>query len=165
LPTSSFPIAAFAEAWEYEDDEDMFGVEDGDGDGFGVGTVGRGGREKEGKTKTRTKTVGVLEKRANVTVVGGEVVIGKEAQGAVKVSSVDVLWFGRQINSVDSLICSCRIRTALTTLRRPRATRAPPKPPRSHQRRRRLLSTQSLTSDQSFRRKNRKLTWIFDIEY
>ena len=80
LPTSSFPIAAFAEAWEYEDDEDMFGVEDGDGDG-----VGRGGRE-EGKTKT--KTVGVLEKRANVTVVGGEVVIGKEARGDVKVSGL-----------------------------------------------------------------------------
>jgi dynactin-4 len=81
LPTSPFPIAAFAEAWEYEDDEDMFGVEEGDG--FGPGTSGRGGREKEGKTKT--KTVGVLEKRANVTVVGGEVVIGKEARGAVKV--------------------------------------------------------------------------------
>lgn len=82
LPTSSFPIAAFAEAWEYEDDEDMFGVEDGDGDGFRVGTTGRGGRENDGKGKT--KTVGVLEKRANVTVVGGEVVIGKEARGAVK---------------------------------------------------------------------------------
>jgi dynactin 4 len=80
LPTSSFPIAAFAEAWEYEDDEDMFGVEAGDG--FGE----RGGREKDGKGKT--KTVGVLEKRANVTVVGGEVVIGKEARGAVKVSNI-----------------------------------------------------------------------------
>jgi len=90
LPTSSFPIAAFAEAWEYEDDEDMFGVEDEDGFGAGTGAgVGKGGREKDGKTKT--KTVGVLEKRANVTVVGGEVVIGKEARGAVKVSGNDVL--------------------------------------------------------------------------
>lgn len=88
LPTSSFPIAAFAEAWEYEDDEDMFGVEDGDGDGFGLGTTGRGGREKDGKGKA--KTVGVLEKRANVTVIGGEVVIGKEARGAVKVSNIGV---------------------------------------------------------------------------
>ncbi|GLB38621.1 putative dynactin p62 family protein [Lyophyllum shimeji] len=76
LPTSSFPIAAFAEAWEYEDDEDMFGVDDDE-----VG-AGRGGREKDGRGKV--KTVGVLEKRANVTVVGGEVVIGKEARGAVK---------------------------------------------------------------------------------
>ncbi|KAF5382673.1 hypothetical protein D9615_002728 [Tricholomella constricta] len=77
LPTSSFPIAAFAEAWEYEDDEDMFGVDDDDD----IGT-GKGGREKEGRGKV--KTVGVLEKRANVSVVGGEVVIGKEARGAVK---------------------------------------------------------------------------------
>ncbi|KAF8073933.1 dynactin subunit 4 [Lyophyllum atratum] len=77
LPTSSFPIAAFAEAWEYDDDEDMFGVEEDDD----VGT-GKGGREKDGRGKV--KTVGVLEKRANVTMVGGEVVIGKEARGAVK---------------------------------------------------------------------------------
>ncbi|KAG5638679.1 hypothetical protein H0H81_011059 [Sphagnurus paluster] len=79
LPTSSFPIAAFAEAWEYEDDEDMFGVDDDDD--IGAGTV-RAGRDKEGRGKV--KTVGVLERRANVTVVGGEVVIGKEARGAIR---------------------------------------------------------------------------------
>ena len=28
LPTQKFTISAFAEAWEYDDDEDMFGVED-----------------------------------------------------------------------------------------------------------------------------------------
>ena len=78
LPTSSFPIAAFAEAWEYEDDEDMFGVED-EGEGL---SVGRSGRDGKGKVKT----VGVLERRANVTMVGGEVVIGKEAKGSVKVN-------------------------------------------------------------------------------
>ena len=33
----------------------------------------------------RRKTVGVLERRANVTVIGGEVVIGKEARGEIKV--------------------------------------------------------------------------------
>lgn len=82
LPTSTFPIAAFAEAWEYDDDEDMFGVEEGDD--FGI----RGGaREKDGRS-TRSKTVGVLEKRANVTIVGGEVVIGKEAQGNVKFNTL-----------------------------------------------------------------------------
>jgi hypothetical protein len=42
------------------------------------------GRDKDGRSKT--KTVGVLEKRANVTLIGGEVVIGKEARGNVKVS-------------------------------------------------------------------------------
>lgn len=77
LPTSSFPVAAFAEAWEYDDDEEMFGLED---DELGL-EMGRT-RDKDGKGKV--KTVGVLEKRANVTVVGGEVVIGKEARGHVK---------------------------------------------------------------------------------
>ncbi|KAG0703758.1 dynactin p62 family-domain-containing protein [Suillus ampliporus] len=77
LPTSSFPVAAFAEAWEYDDDDDMFGLED---DELGL-EMGRS-RDKDGKGKV--KTVGVLEKRANVTVVGGEVVIGKEARGHVK---------------------------------------------------------------------------------
>ncbi|KAJ7451630.1 dynactin p62 family-domain-containing protein [Mycena latifolia] len=78
LPSGSFPIAA--EAWEYEDDEDddMFGLDD---DEFGI--AGRvAGREKDSRGKL--KMVGVLDKKANVTVVGGEVVIGKEARGNVK---------------------------------------------------------------------------------
>ncbi|KAI0069722.1 hypothetical protein K474DRAFT_1609993 [Panus rudis PR-1116 ss-1] len=74
LPSSAFPIAAFAEAWEYEDDEDMFG-DDGDLDGAR-------GKDRDGRGRTRT--VGVLERRANVTIVGGEVVLGKEARGNVK---------------------------------------------------------------------------------
>ena len=40
LPSSAFPIAAFAEAWEYEDDEEMFGVEEDDFDGGGRGSCG-----------------------------------------------------------------------------------------------------------------------------
>lgn len=75
LPSSAFPIAAFAEAWEYEDDEDMFGDE-GDYDGA------RGTKDRDGRARPRT--VGVLERRANVTVVGGEVVLGKEARGNIK---------------------------------------------------------------------------------
>lgn len=78
LPTSSFSVAAFAEAWEYEDDEDMFGIDDE------ADLPGRGGRDNEGRGG-KGKTVGVLEKRANVTLIGGEVVIGKEARGNVKV--------------------------------------------------------------------------------
>ena len=77
LPSTAFPIAAFAEAWEYDDDEDMFGIEDDDFDGRGGGA----GRDTRGKSRT----VGVLERRANVTVVGGEVMISKEARGDVKV--------------------------------------------------------------------------------
>ncbi|TFK40755.1 dynactin subunit 4 [Crucibulum laeve] len=78
IPTTPFPIAAFAEAWEYDDDEDMFGVEDDELD-----TVGRTVKDKDGRTKV--KAVGVLEKRANVTLVGGEVMIGKDSRGSVKV--------------------------------------------------------------------------------
>lgn len=74
LPSTAFPIAAFAEAWEYEDDEDML-----DDDEFGLG-----GREKDASGR-KNKTVGVLERRANVTVVGGEALIGKDARGDLKV--------------------------------------------------------------------------------
>ncbi|KAI0696266.1 dynactin p62 family-domain-containing protein [Cytidiella melzeri] len=77
LPSAPFPIAAFAEAWEYEDDEEMFGVEEDNFDG----EVRGGGRDQ---TRGRSKTVGILERRANVTVVGGEVVISKEARGNIK---------------------------------------------------------------------------------
>ncbi|KAF5309348.1 hypothetical protein D9611_014025 [Ephemerocybe angulata] len=82
LPTTKFPISPFAEAWEYEDDEDMFGVED---DELGIGPTSatvKTTKDKDGRA--RPKTVGVLERKANKTVVGGEIVIGKEAQGSVK---------------------------------------------------------------------------------
>ncbi|EJC98928.1 uncharacterized protein FOMMEDRAFT_161120 [Fomitiporia mediterranea MF3/22] len=72
LPTNSFAIAPYAEAWEYEDDEEMFEMDD---DGMPASpTKGRG----------KVKTVGVLEKKANTTVVGGEVVISREGRGEVK---------------------------------------------------------------------------------
>lgn len=82
LPTSAFSIAAFAEAWEYEDDEEMYGVDDEDLEGLGIG---RDTREQDRKNKNKNKAVGVLERRANVTIVGGEVAIGKEAVGNIKV--------------------------------------------------------------------------------
>ncbi|KAH6911519.1 dynactin subunit 4 [Coprinopsis sp. MPI-PUGE-AT-0042] len=95
LPTSQFSIAAFAEAWEYDDDdEDMFGVED---DELGIGGSGssfaRGGARDGKDAKARPKTVGVLERKANTTIVGGEVVIGKEARGNVKVRSASCFAF------------------------------------------------------------------------
>ncbi|GAW02247.1 hypothetical protein LENED_003886 [Lentinula edodes] len=76
IPTTPFSVAPFAEAWEYEDDEEMFGLDDDELE------ARLSGREKE--PKPRSKTVGILEKRANVTVVGGEVALGKEARGEVK---------------------------------------------------------------------------------
>lgn len=81
IPTTPFSVAPFVEAWEYEDDEEMFGLDDDELE------ARLSGREKEPKPKS--KTVGILEKRANVTVVGGEVALGKEARGEVKVSLLD----------------------------------------------------------------------------
>ncbi|KAH8109297.1 dynactin p62 family-domain-containing protein [Phellopilus nigrolimitatus] len=79
LPSSSFSVAAFAEAWEYEDDEEMFGVDDEDA----LATVGAS-PTKDRAVRGKAKTVGVLEKKANMTVVGGEVLIGREGRGDVK---------------------------------------------------------------------------------
>lgn len=82
IPTTPFSVAPFAEAWEYEDDdEDMFGSLDDDDEL----EARLSGREIKKDIKTKSKTVGVLEKRANVTVIGGEVSLGKEARGDVKV--------------------------------------------------------------------------------
>ncbi|KAF8195469.1 dynactin p62 family-domain-containing protein [Pholiota molesta] len=49
LPTSTFSVAAFAEAWEYEDDEDMFGADDGDE--FGLKGEVVIGKEARGNVK------------------------------------------------------------------------------------------------------------------
>ena len=90
LPTHTFSVAAFAEAWEYdeEDGDDMTEDEHADSaDGRRqASTSARSGTTRGGKTKT--KTVGVLEKKANTTYIGGEVVIGKEAQGDLKVRRI-----------------------------------------------------------------------------
>jgi len=85
LPTHTFSVAAFAEAWEYEDeDEDMVEGEHADPvDGRRQASAST----SSGTTTTRggkVKTVGVLERKTNTTRIGGEVVIGKEAQGDVK---------------------------------------------------------------------------------
>lgn len=84
LPAAAFSIAAYAEAWEYEDDDGMFDNETDDIDEL-LEMRGLSAPEREVRTKTRNKTVGVLEKKANTTVIGGEVVIGKDGQGDVKV--------------------------------------------------------------------------------
>ncbi|KAG9315839.1 dynactin p62 family-domain-containing protein [Chiua virens] len=82
LPTTSFSVAAFAEAWEYDDD-DMFGVEDDElGIGAATGDTGRALKDKE--RRGRLKNVGVLERRANVTIVGGEVNIKPSFKGNIK---------------------------------------------------------------------------------
>jgi dynactin-4 len=82
LPTSTFTVAAFAEAWEYDEDEDMYWTDEEESGGVGSN---KGSRDRDGKSKARAKSVGVLERRANTTLVGGEVIIGKEARGRLKV--------------------------------------------------------------------------------
>jgi hypothetical protein len=42
-------------------------------------------RERGGASGKGAKTVGVLERRTNITTVGGEVVIDKDIKGSVKV--------------------------------------------------------------------------------
>ena len=85
LPTFTFSVAAFAEAWEYDDEDEDDMVEDEYADLVDdrrhASTSSRSTPVRGGKAKA----VGVLEKKANTTYIGGEVVIGKEAKGDVKV--------------------------------------------------------------------------------
>jgi len=83
LPSTPFTIAAYAEAWEYEDDEEMFNDDTDDIDEL-LEMRGLSGVEREGRGKSKNKPVGVLEKKANMTVVGGELVVGKDGKGDVK---------------------------------------------------------------------------------
>lgn len=85
LPTSSFSISAFAEAWEYDDEEDAE-INDDDIEDMlaGRGTDGSLAARDSGKKGASNSTVGVLERKANVTKVGGEVVIGRESDGNVQ---------------------------------------------------------------------------------
>ncbi|KAF8583332.1 hypothetical protein K439DRAFT_1617549 [Ramaria rubella] len=85
LPSTAFPVAAYAEAWEYEDDEEVFGDEPEDIDEL-LEMRGIPAGEREARNKGKIKTVGVLERKANTTVIGGEVVVGKEGRGEVKFS-------------------------------------------------------------------------------
>jgi dynactin-4 len=81
----TFSVAAFAEAWEYDDEDEDDMVEDEHADLVEdrrhAPTSTTSGPTRGGKVKT----VGILERKANTTYIGGEVVIGKEAQGDLKV--------------------------------------------------------------------------------
>ncbi|KZT39484.1 hypothetical protein SISSUDRAFT_1061085 [Sistotremastrum suecicum HHB10207 ss-3] len=86
LPTSSFPISAYAEAWEYEDEDEEEMLLDDEAlaiGGSGISSSNNtGGRKSKGGSSSAN--IGVIERKANVTVVGGEVVVGKEGRGDVK---------------------------------------------------------------------------------
>ena len=80
LPTFTLSVAAFAGAWEYDDkDEDDMVEDERRQTSTSSGTTpGRG---------EKAKAVGVLEEKANTTFISGEVVIGKEVKGDVKVQA------------------------------------------------------------------------------
>ena len=75
---------------EDDEDEEMFGDDDIDELLAGRGSANAmrekfSQRDRERDGRKASKTIGVLERKGNATVVGGEVAIGKEARGAVKV--------------------------------------------------------------------------------
>ena len=152
LPTSPFHIAAFAEAWEYEDDDDMQ-VDNDDHE------TGMKNRDKDARAKT--KNIGVLERRANVTLIGGEVIIGKEACGSVKVSLVPWFSFPTRSYLLVSLTCWWRIPIDLMILR-PLISTATCQKPRKCQKLRRsdfIRSSILVLSYQGKKRAVSSVTW------
>lgn len=166
LPTTSFLVNPFAEAWEYEDDEDeeMFDEEEL-GLNLGISrTSGRGGTGRDGAVKGKVKTVGVLERRANVTKIGGEVVVSKEGKGNVKVRCAQSTRFGWTNERLSSSTCLFHTPTVqmMQDLMKGKTTQVPqlvslPVPRKNWQQERRIpkpfLSTQWWTSVRSHRRK------------
>jgi dynactin 4 len=88
LPTHTFSVAAYAEAWEYDEDDDDGMVEDEYADLVDGRKRAPTSTSSSTTRSGKVKTVGVLERKANTTYIGGEVVIGKEAQGDVKVRGI-----------------------------------------------------------------------------
>ncbi|GAA5857502.1 hypothetical protein JCM8547_009305 [Rhodosporidiobolus lusitaniae] len=77
LPSSTFPISAYAEDWEYEDDEEaILREEEGEGDEG----AGEGGSPK----KKRRGGPGIVERRMNRTTVAMDVAISRDAIGPLR---------------------------------------------------------------------------------
>lgn len=71
LPSASFPISAFAEMWEYDDEEEKDGMDEEE-DGRGKKRKGKG-------------LPGVVERKANRTTVMMEVTVAKDTVGPIRV--------------------------------------------------------------------------------
>jgi len=78
LPSGGIQVGAYQEAWEYDEDEE----ETAELKLPGVDDAPIAGADRDGKGRIRS--IGIVERKANVTVVAGEVLIGKECQGDVK---------------------------------------------------------------------------------
>lgn len=88
LPTSNFPIAPYAEAWEYDEDEEDGELDDDDIEDMLAGRPNEHDKASPSRVDTgkgAPSGIGVIERKANITKVGGEVVIGRDGTGPVKV--------------------------------------------------------------------------------
>lgn len=128
LPTSSFPIAPFAEAWEYDEDEDDGELNDDDIEDMLAGRANNNDHDTSSPSRQDPSArggIGLLERRANITKVGGEVVIGRDGAGPVKVCLTILFRFGSHISLftsrmlkliICSLTCWLHIRIGPTTV-------------------------------------------------
>lgn len=125
LPTAYFPIAAYAEEWEYEMDEDD-GVEDESGEGdSGVGL------------SRRSKLVskygpGIVERKMNKTTVMLEVAVARDAVGPLGVSEVASMKMISAGSCSDSdILCFEQVNMLVTYYYQSDDSAAPPSPTKS----------------------------------
>lgn len=91
LPQALLSVAAFAEAWEYDDDEEgdqdqmMLDALEG---GAGLADVVKAGGHSTNLSRGKSGTIGVLERRANMIRIGGEVAVSRDGVGDVKVCPI-----------------------------------------------------------------------------
>jgi dynactin-4 len=84
LLTFTPSVITFAEAWEYDEEEGNM-VEGEHADLAGDRRHAFHLKQECTRSRWEGKDCGVLEKKADMMYIGGEVVIGKEAEGDVKV--------------------------------------------------------------------------------
>ncbi|KAG8762972.1 hypothetical protein FRC12_008779, partial [Ceratobasidium sp. 428] len=92
LPQGLLSVAAFAEAWEYDEDEDdadqdqmvLDALEGGAGLADAVKIGGDGKSMPTSASRGKSGTIGVLERRANMIRIGGEVAVSRDGTGDVK---------------------------------------------------------------------------------
>lgn len=97
LPSAHFPVSAFAEAWEYEEDAEAFDRDD-DAE-MGVDEVSSPSKFARGRGLP-----GVVARKANTTTVLLEVAVSKESLGPIEVSRghSGLLTFGAVLTSCSS---------------------------------------------------------------
>ncbi|GAA6059287.1 hypothetical protein JCM10212_006680 [Sporobolomyces blumeae] len=78
LPSSSFPVSAYAEDWEYEDDEDAVLRDEGGDDEQSGEHVGGSPKKK------RKGGPGIVERRMNRTTVAMDVAVARDVVGPLR---------------------------------------------------------------------------------